>query len=229
MANETTAPWQFDGGLGASFTGASKGSRFLGGVSGAAPAATSVIYQAGDYVIDVTGTIWICTTGGAPGTWVQIAGATEPVSGQLLRAPAVYAPGTPASPAVNSTTLAAFDSTHIQTGSFTAPASGSVIVSVTFSGTPGTTTEAVAFALAAHGTVTPVIGNVITSSTAVATNETPYALTFVVTGLTGGTAYNLDLLGACASSTFTINAAGQTSVTPTGTLGAPVTMIVQGV
>lgn len=54
------------------FTGATTPTRYVGGVSGAAP--TTGVFQTGDYVIDATGSMWICTAGGTPGTWVQQSG-----------------------------------------------------------------------------------------------------------------------------------------------------------
>ena len=43
------------------FTGATTPTRYVGGVSGAAP--TTGAFQTGDYVIDATGSMWICTHG----------------------------------------------------------------------------------------------------------------------------------------------------------------------
>ena len=56
------------------FTGATTPTRYVGGVSGAAP--TTGVFQTGDYVIDATGSMWICTVGGTPGTWVQSSGSS---------------------------------------------------------------------------------------------------------------------------------------------------------
>ena len=52
------------------FTGATTPTRYVGGVSGATP--TTGVFQTGDYVIDVTGAVWICTAAGTPGTWTSI-------------------------------------------------------------------------------------------------------------------------------------------------------------
>ena len=60
------------------FTGATTPTRYVGGVSGAAP--TTGVFQTGDYVIDATGSMWICTAGGTPGTWVQSSGQSSGVS-----------------------------------------------------------------------------------------------------------------------------------------------------
>jgi hypothetical protein len=50
--------------------GATSASRYVGATSGAAPA--SGAFLLGDYAIDQTGVIWICTTAGTPGTWTKV-------------------------------------------------------------------------------------------------------------------------------------------------------------
>lgn len=50
-------------------TGAVAASRYAGATGSGAPA--SGTFVTGDYVIDQTGTVWICTAGGSPGSWVQ--------------------------------------------------------------------------------------------------------------------------------------------------------------
>lgn len=57
-------------------TGALVTTGYKGGVSGAHP--TSGTFVTGDYVVDTTGAIWVCTSGGTPGTWVAIAGGFVP-------------------------------------------------------------------------------------------------------------------------------------------------------
>lgn len=49
--------------------GATAGARFAGGTLSGAPA--SGTFSAGDFVVDQTGLIWVCTAGGSPGTWVS--------------------------------------------------------------------------------------------------------------------------------------------------------------
>jgi hypothetical protein len=56
----------------AGITGATAISRYAGASASGAP--TSGTFAAGDYVIDQTGAIWICTVAGTPGTWVAPAG-----------------------------------------------------------------------------------------------------------------------------------------------------------
>ena len=115
-----------------------------------------------------------------------------------------------------------------QTGSFTAPPSGSVVVGVNCV-TQLTGSDVAAFALAAHGTVSPVVGNTITCEQSSLNNIAPTQLTFLVTGLTAGDSYNFDLLFATAAGTLYVKTLGQTSTTPTGSTGAPVVMTVQAV
>lgn len=52
--------------------GAPAATRYVGGTTAGAP--SSGTFAAGDFVVDQTGVIWICTTGGTPGTWVQAGG-----------------------------------------------------------------------------------------------------------------------------------------------------------
>lgn len=56
-------------------TGAAAASRYAGATASGHP--VSGTWGAGDWVIDLTGSIWICTTGGTPGTWVQLASASS--------------------------------------------------------------------------------------------------------------------------------------------------------
>jgi hypothetical protein len=161
-------------------------------------------------------------------TFGQTAAGGTIVPGQYLTAPHVYNPGTPANPAISATTLAAFDSANITTGVFTAPSSGSVLVTAAFQATP-TAVQLIAYALAEHGTVSPVLGNVVVTEISSGTNQLYYNLQFVVTGLTPGSSHQFDLLGAAASGSVTIHATGQTSTTPTATIGAPVIMTVQAI
>ena len=53
-------------------TGATANSRYAGATASGSPA--SGTFAVGDYVIDQTGAIWICTVAGTPGTWVAPAG-----------------------------------------------------------------------------------------------------------------------------------------------------------
>ena len=46
------------------------GARFVGGVTGAAP--TTGTWMLGDFVVDQTGFLWICTMAGSPGIWKKV-------------------------------------------------------------------------------------------------------------------------------------------------------------
>lgn len=66
---KSLVPWeapayQVDG-----LTGATSSSRYVGGTASGAP--TSGTFLAGDFVVARNGHIWVCTTGGSPGTWVD--------------------------------------------------------------------------------------------------------------------------------------------------------------
>jgi hypothetical protein len=52
-------------------SGATAGARFVGGTASGAPA--SGTFLQGDFVADQTGAFWVCTVGGSPGTWVEVA------------------------------------------------------------------------------------------------------------------------------------------------------------
>lgn len=54
-------------------TGATTVTRWVGGTTGSAPA--SGTHEAGDFVVTTNGKIFICTTGGSPGTWAEVGGS----------------------------------------------------------------------------------------------------------------------------------------------------------
>lgn len=53
----------------AGLTGAVAASRYAGATASGAPA--SGTFAKGDFIIDQTGVLWICTTAGTPGTWTE--------------------------------------------------------------------------------------------------------------------------------------------------------------
>ncbi len=53
-------------------TGATAATRYVGGTTSGAP--TAGTFDVGDFVIDQTGVVWICTTAGTPGTWTKPSG-----------------------------------------------------------------------------------------------------------------------------------------------------------
>lgn len=60
-------------------TGATAATRFAGGTASGHPA--SGTFAVGDFVIDQTGTVWVCTVAGTPGTWISPAAGTGLPSG----------------------------------------------------------------------------------------------------------------------------------------------------
>lgn len=74
MLTATTPTWvSVAGGTNGSpagLTGATAATRYVGGTASGAPA--SGTFAVGDFVIDQTGKLWVCTTAGTPGTWTQI-------------------------------------------------------------------------------------------------------------------------------------------------------------
>lgn len=54
-------------------TGAVAGARFVGATTSGAP--TTGTFAAGDFIVDQSGAMWVCTTAGTPGTWVKVGGA----------------------------------------------------------------------------------------------------------------------------------------------------------
>ncbi|MCW3038472.1 MAG: hypothetical protein JWM31_377, partial [Solirubrobacterales bacterium] len=104
-------------------TGSVTASRYVGANTGAP---TTGAHLVGDWIIDPTGKVWICTVAGTPGTWVQVGAPAPALIGRTYHAPGTqvnYAPS-----AANA--LQAIDTTNLTVG-FTAPASGVVLVRLT--------------------------------------------------------------------------------------------------
>ena len=66
----TTAPEFSASGL----TGATAASRYVGATASGAPA--SGTFAVGDFIIDQTGFVYVCTVAGTPGTWVKVGGSS---------------------------------------------------------------------------------------------------------------------------------------------------------
>ena len=60
-------------------TGAVAATRFVGGTASGAP--TTGTFAIGDFVIDQTAKLWVCTVAGTPGTWVAISGGSSSLPG----------------------------------------------------------------------------------------------------------------------------------------------------
>jgi hypothetical protein len=128
--------------------------------------------------------------------------------------------------------MAAWDTNNIFTGPFTAPASGNVLVQVSYSAKTSAPAAVCVVGLCAHGTVSPMVG--VTSSFQVGSTSgnitMPLTYQEMITGLTPGASYNYDFMGACFTSTatFILIAQGLTGTVTGGTAGSPVSLTVWG-
>jgi hypothetical protein len=150
--------------------------------------------------------------------------------GSAFLAVSQYAPASRTTLTANTTSLAAFSSASVNTGSFTAPASGSVVVTASFVAQTGTGSTQLAVALAGHGTTT-VAGYAYEFESSSTANLLPLSIPFLVTGLTPGNTYNFDLMGSAQSGdAWSIFATGtQSPPVTSGNTGGPVLMTVQAV
>lgn len=156
-------------------------------------------------------------------TWQPAGSGT---SGGYLCAPVVLAPAIETSYTAVSTTFAALSAGVVATGDFTAPASGKVMVTVSFN-FGVTNNSLVGLALAATGTVTPLLSNQVTFGPGNATTVNTDTVVIPVSGLTPGDVYNLDVLAAMAVGTLTVYTVGSTA-TLLGSHG-PLVITVQGI
>ena len=153
------------------------------------------------------------------------------MSGQFL-ATSRYAPGTQTTFTVSTTTLAAYGSGTISTPTFTAPASGNVLITVNAMFVTSAAGVYYTAALAQSGSITP-LSDIIQSESPSAGFALQTALPFMMSGLTAGSAYTFDLVGSATSGqTAAIWAYTQTVTNATlGATGkgAPVVVTVQAV
>jgi hypothetical protein len=76
-------------------TGAVQAARFAGATASGAP--VSGTFATGDFIVDQTGIIWLCTAAGSPGTWVALystAGGQTIAGNLIVNNPSGYANGT---------------------------------------------------------------------------------------------------------------------------------------
>lgn len=76
-------------------TGAVQAARFAGATASGAP--VSGTFATGDFIVDQTGIIWLCTSAGSPGTWVALystAGGQAIAGNLIVNNPSHYANGT---------------------------------------------------------------------------------------------------------------------------------------
>jgi hypothetical protein len=156
------------------------------------------------------------------------------VSGQYLCPPTSYAPSnldqlTPSGTVTTSySALSSTQVTSVSTGSFTAPPSGSVMVTATLAAQLSMAGQLLGFALLHHNS-SNVAGNTIQVDAQAANSQALYTLQFIVTGLTPGTSHNFDLAAGAPIGTVTVHAFGNTSDSVPNTRGAPVTITVQAI
>jgi lysophospholipase L1-like esterase len=151
-----------------------------------------------------------------------------PGDGQYL-AQSQYAPSSQTLLTSTGTTYSALSSSNVNTGSFTAPPSGAVWVTVSCVITNVTAAGDVAgLALLDHGT-SNMRGFASQGAMPSTTSPQPVTIPILVTGLTPGNPYDFDLASGAPSGTVTVYAYGQATTTPGANRGAPVTMTVQAV
>jgi hypothetical protein len=86
-------------------TGATAGGRFVGATTSGIP--VSGVFLTGDFVIDQSGAIWVCTAGGSQGTWAKAQSTNATTSSTGVVELAGDLSGTATSPTVVNTHLAA--------------------------------------------------------------------------------------------------------------------------
>ena len=164
-------------------------------------------------------------------TVLQAMDYTGAMPGLYLGTPTRYAPSSQVTFSSTSATFSAISSANINSGSFTAPASGQVLVTATITSQVASDGTTAAFGLAAHGTTTPMVAPVSVIKYPASAMPFPMTIPFLVSTLTAGSAYTFDLMYCVASGgTVTTYAYGQSGTTPTqGTTGqgGPVVMTVQ--
>lgn len=155
-------------------------------------------WQPGDQVINAAGAGvagiagWFCTGTGSPGTWLSMPAV---LSNPYMLAVAQYAPATLAHYTSSSTTLTAMDAAHLSV-SFTAPASGNVLITLSAPAAAPTTAVQVFWGLLDH-TSSALYGN--QAEVHAATTLSCITVRQMISGLTPSTAYQMDW--ALASST----------------------------
>ena len=138
-------------------TGATAASRHVGATASGAP--TAGTFAVGDFVIDQTGKVYICTAAGTPGTWTAVSGGGSSYLGARYHqasATAQSIPGTAAT-VVNFDTSDFDTNSAVTTGStwkFTAPSAGKYHVSaaVLFASAVWGTTSIAELSLNKNGT-----------------------------------------------------------------------------
>lgn len=183
----------------AGLTGATAASRYVGATTSGAP--SSGTFAVGDFTIDQSGGIWICTAAGTPGTWVNL--CSPWLSGEIRLTASITVPSgwlACDGSAVSRTTYSALFS------AITIALTGNTHSSTTVDNLASTTNLAAGMAISGSGipanTVIATIVNStsITISNAATTTVTGNALTFYPWGAgNGSSTFNVpDLRGRAA-------------------------------
>ena len=130
-ANTFTALETFNAGISSQYvsvsglTGATQASRYVGATAGGAP--TSGTFAVGDYIIDRTGSVWICTTAGSPGTWTK-ASPSPATTTSLGTVEISVAPssGPPVALTTSDTSIPRLNTTNTWSGGYTQTFSGTI-------------------------------------------------------------------------------------------------------
>jgi microcystin-dependent protein len=78
FTGNVAAPAIVAGGL----AGATQASRYAGAMASGAP--VSGTFAVGDFVVDQTATVWVCTSAGTPGTWLNVASTRLALTGGTM-------------------------------------------------------------------------------------------------------------------------------------------------
>ncbi len=103
------------GAVAAALTGATQASRYAGATASGAPA--SGTFVKGDWVVAQDGAIFVCTTGGTPGTWQQV-GTAPSFATPAVALGSAAAAGAASTVIRSDSTIAAFDATSPSTQAF---------------------------------------------------------------------------------------------------------------
>jgi hypothetical protein len=175
----------------------------------------AVIAATGDYTVAQV-------TGAAPTASPAFTGTPTGVSGQYIVPPVSYAPATIQTPTVTTGTYSAFDTANLTTGTFTLPASGKALVRVTLIPKVNASGVFASFGLCLHNTVTPLEGFPWSFEGPTGDAYPPaIPMPFIVSG-TPGASVQYDLVGLTSGTALTVEALGNTSLTPGSIQGGPV-------
>ena len=215
--------------------GATAASRHAGATASGAP--TSGTFAVGDYIVDQSGAMYVCTVAGTPGTWVALRNATSlqgtsvsttaPTSNQVLTYNSGTTSWTPTTPSTTLTYLSqAFGNGTLTNNSFPGP-SGTVTNAfstaslgvgtwlTTFSGcmNPNGNSNFICEAYVAAGTASCSFSGSYNTGIGAATSSSAYSIPFTLNFITTVTSAGTLILKIYNASSATWYAAGYGYVT----------------